>query len=485
MAVFVLSAAFSHAARAAEVIPNDAFWDRQWYLRQVHAPEAWTVATGSKDVIVAMIDTGVDITHPDLKDNIWTNTHEISGDGVDNDRNGLIDDVHGWNFVLDSGDVRPVRKAVQLEDAWSHGTLVASLLGARGNNGMGIAGMAWNVRIMPLVVLDGDGEGRISDIIKAVRYAVSHGASVINFSLVGFEDSDELNRLMRNAADAGVVLVAATGNADGVKAGMNIDDFPAYPVCSEGSVNYIIGVSGTDTLDQKAPYANYGKLCTDIAAPAQELFAARPSYPHDVKPTSTVPGYIGDKTGTSLAAPLVSGVAALIKSVRPDWTAQQIRERIFKTADPVEDMLTRQEKGRLGFGRLNAGRALAGLSAAPAATSSKQLMASATSSWVTVMDRTSGMKTRFQPYGRSLRGGIQATNLGEGNGWLLWPTWGGGHALLLDADGKILSGAFPFGQAAIGRWTVTSGANAEEAFVRGPDGLRATLQILDHHLTVL
>jgi len=222
-----------------------------------------------------------------------------------------------------------------------------------------------------------------------------------------------------------------------------------------------------------------------VAAPAQELFAARPSYPHDVKPTSTVPGYIGDKTGTSLAAPLVSGVAALIKSVRPEWTAKQIRERIFSTADPVEDMLTRKEKGRLGYGRLNAGRALAGLSVMMAATSSKQLTASATSSWITVADRANGTIARFQPYGATLRGGIQAIALGEGKGWLLWPTWGGGHAILLDADGKILSGAFPLGRTRIGRWSVTHGTNPEDVLVSGPKGLRAKLQILDHHLTVL
>lgn len=487
MAVFLSFYAFAlfpNTAFAAELVPNDTFWDRQWDLRQVHAPEAWSVTTGSKDVIVAVIDTGIDITHPDLKENIWTNAHEIPGDGIDNDHDGFVDDVHGWNFANNSADVRPVRKDAQYEEAWSHGTLVASILGARGDNEMGIAGMAWNVKIMPLAVLDADGEGQISDIVKAIRYAVSHGANVINFSLVGYEDNDELNRLMKNAADAGVVLVAATGNADDVKAGINIDDFPAYPVCSEGAINIIIGVSGTDTLDQKAPYANYGKICTDISAPAQELFAARPSYPHDVKPTSTVPGYVGDMTGTSLAAPLVSGVAALIKSVRPSWTAQQIRERILSTADPVEEMLTRQEKGRLGYGRLNAGRALAGLFPTSASVD-KTFLVSSTSTWVTIVDRKNGTEKRLQPYGASLHGGIQVIPLNEENGWLLWPTWGGGHAIFLNADGKIVSSAFPLGRVSIGRWSVARGPNAEEVLVRGPKGIRARLQILHHELSIL
>ncbi|MSR85578.1 hypothetical protein EXS71_04065 [Candidatus Uhrbacteria bacterium] len=351
------------------VIPNDTFWNKQWYLRQIHAPEAWTVATGSHRVIVAVIDGGVDITHPDLQQNIWINDKEIAGDGIDNEHDEYIDDVHGWNFVKNTADVRPVYKSVQLEDTWSHGTLVASLIGARGNDGLGISGVAWNVRLMPLVVLDGNGQGDVNDMMRAIRYAVSHGASIINLSLVGYEYTDELDRLMRNAADAGVVIVAATGNDGDNKEGINLDEIPAYPVCDNGDKNVVIGVSATDTLDQKAPYANYGRSCTDISAPGQELFAARPSYPHNSgRATSTIPGYLDGVTGTSLAAPLVSGVAALIKSVRPEWTVAQIRDRILQTADPIEADVYPGHKGKLGFGRLNAGRALAGLVPIPAPT---------------------------------------------------------------------------------------------------------------------
>ncbi len=349
---------------AAVLIPDDTFWQKEWYMRQINAPGAWAVTTGSPNVIVATIDAGVDINHADLQKNIWTNTKEIPGDGIDNDHDGYIDDVHGWNFVSRTGDVRPERKDRQLEETWSHGTMVASLIAGRGNDGIGVAGVAWNVRVMPLVVLDADGQGEYEAIMAAMRYAVSHGASVINLSLVGFDENDELTELIRNASNAGVVIVAATGN-DENKDGMNLDQIPAFPVCGDGSRNYVLGVSGTDTLDQKAPYANFGKRCTDVSAPAQEFFVARPSYPHDTKATSSVPGYIGGMTGTSLAAPLVSGVAALIKSVRPSWTSAQIRERIVMTSDAIEDNLTLGQKGGLGHGRLNAARALEGLGLAP------------------------------------------------------------------------------------------------------------------------
>ncbi|GEM_PF-1596720 len=355
-------------ARAADslstpTIPDDPRWERQWYLRQIHAPEAWSVTTGTRNVIVAVIDGGVDITHPDLRDNMWVNEKEIPGDGIDNDGDGYVDDVHGWNFVTDSPDVRPVFKRVQAEEAWSHGTMIASLIGAKGNDATGMAGVAWNVRLLPLVVLDADGAGTTADIEKAIRYAVNHGASVINLSLVGYDYDEALDQLIRNAADAGVVIVAATGNDDTSKSGINLDDTPAYPVCNDGGRNAVLGVGGTDPLDQKAPYANYGRVCTDISAPAQSIMAARPTFPHGdaTRAPVNVPKYAEDVTGTSLASPLVAGVAALIKSVRPAWTVAQIQERILQTADPIEKDTASGQKGTFGFGRLNAGRALAGL----------------------------------------------------------------------------------------------------------------------------
>lgn len=347
----------SHSSSSVDVVPNDPHWDRQWYLRQIGAPVAWKVSTGTEAVVVAIIDGGVDIDHPDLRENIWQNPRESFGDGIDNDRNGYRDDVRGWNFVTDSPDVRPVFRLNQSEDAWGHGTMVASLIGARGNNGVGISGLLWNVRIMPLVVLDANGSGTTEHIIKAIRYAVNMGANVINLSLVGYDRDAALEEMIQRASNAGVVVVAATGNDDRVKRGVDLDDTPAYPVCDPGTQDWVIGVGGTDPLDQKAPYANFGKRCTDLSAPGQALFVARPSYPRVPGASGTVPQYRANVLGTSLAAPLVSGAAALLKSVHRDWTVTQIRMRLYETADPLEEPRGGM-KSRLGYGRLNVGRAL-------------------------------------------------------------------------------------------------------------------------------
>lgn len=342
-----------------QVIPDDPRWASQWYLRQIAAPQAWTISTGTRNVVVAIIDGGVDIGHPDLRENIWTNPREQVGDGTDNDSNGFIDDLHGWNFVTNSPDVRPVFTPVQLEETWSHGTMVASLIAAKGNDGIGMAGVAWNVRIMPLVVLDADGSGTTEHIIQAIRYAVNMGAQIINLSLVGYEEDPALDEMIRRASDAGVVIVAATGNDDASKTGTDLDKTPAYPACSDLGRDAVIGVGGTDALDQKALYANFGKRCTDLSAPAYSLLAARPSYPHQATPVPRpVPEYREGLIGTSLAAPLVSGAAALLKSVHPEWTAVQIRDRLYKSADAFDAMAPTGTKNVLGYGRLNIGRAL-------------------------------------------------------------------------------------------------------------------------------
>ncbi len=346
-------------APRVEVTPNDPDWIRQWDLRQIGAPEAWSVTTGTKSVIVAVIDGGVDINHPDLKANIWTNPKEVESDQIDNDQNGYTDDLHGWNFITSNPDVRPLSKNLQREDAWSHGTMIASLIAAKGNDGVGMAGVAWNVKIMPLVVLDADGAGTTVTIIQAIRYAVNKGASVINLSLAGYEDDPALRDMIKRAADAGVVIVAATGNDDKNKEGINLDKNPAYPACDDVGIDAVIGVGGTDALDQRAPYANFGTRCTDLSAPGHQLFAARPSYPHDPsRPKQNVSNYRAGIIGTSLAAPLVSGAAALLKSVHPTWTRLEIQARLYATADSLDPTIATGSRGLLGYGRLNIGRAL-------------------------------------------------------------------------------------------------------------------------------
>lgn len=343
-------------------LPNDPFWRKQWYLRQIHAPEAWEMATGSRQIVVAVIDGGVDVTHPDLQDNIWINPREVAGDGIDNDQNGYIDDVHGWNFVTNSRDVGPIpSRNPQAEESWSHGTFVASLIGAEGNNGLGMAGVAWRVQLMPLVVLDGDGFGNMQTMIRAIRYAIDQRVDIINLSLSGNEYNPELEIILKEAYDKGIFVVAATGNDESSETGVNTDEQPIYPVCMDADENTIFGVGGTDTLDQKAPYANFGHACTDLVAPAQEFFGARPSYRRPTDTSTTTGFYLEGMTGTSLSAPLVSGAAVLLKSVRPELTPTQIADLLRNNADPIEANLHVAERGRMGSGRLNIGRALSQL----------------------------------------------------------------------------------------------------------------------------
>lgn len=371
-AFFLATTTMLAPAHAAEVEPNDSLWSNQWYLRQIHAPEAWSVTTGSRDVIVAVIDGGTDIEHPDLRENIWRNEQEVAGDNIDNDGDGFVDDTNGWNYVTKTNDVRPLYKAKQADEAWSHGTIISSLIAARGNDEQGMAGVSWNARIMPLVVLDADGGGEVRNVIAAMRFAVNHGASIINLSLVGTEEDPDLQEMIQRAKDAGVLVIAATGNADDDKKGQDLDMVPLFPVCGDGIANDVLGVSGTDTLDQRAPYANFGKHCTDVAAPAQQLFAARPTYGHVRRHGNAPAGYINSITGTSLATPIVAGVAALVKSVRPAWTPAQIIKHLRDTATPIEENLQANEKGKMGAGRVDAGRALSALappiSSAPSPT---------------------------------------------------------------------------------------------------------------------
>lgn len=356
----VQAAPLVSATSSLALLPNDPLWDRQWYLRQVKADEAWAVSTGTPAVVVAIIDVGVDTTHPDLRDVIWTNPGEVAGDEIDNDRNGFIDDVQGWNFVNNTADVRPIYTPSQSQDAWSHGTMVASLIGGKGNDGIGMVGMAWNVRLMPLVALGGDGAGSTQDIIRAIEYAIRKEVKVINLSLAGYEEDPALTAIIHRAAQAGIVVVAANGNSNSDSHGTNIDDTPSYPACGEKDEDAIIGVGGTNASDKKAAYANFGTRCTDISAPAANLLAARPSYTNEPSVDSTrIPLYRERVGGTSLAAPLVTGAVALLRSVHSDWTVRQIQQRLYTTADTLSLEQVAGTKTVLGFGRLNVGRALA------------------------------------------------------------------------------------------------------------------------------
>jgi len=253
----------------ANDLPNDPEFDQLWGLNNtgqtggtpdadIDAPEAWEIQTG-ESVLVGVIDTGVDYNHPDLINNIWTNPGEIPGDGIDNDGNGYIDDVHGYDFVNDDGDPW---------DDNSHGTHVAGTIAAQGDNNIGVSGVSWSAQIMPLKFLDSSGYGTTFDAIQAVEYATMMGVQLTNNSWGGGGYSQGLYDAIAAAGEAGQLFVAAAGNSYG----NNNDINPHYP--SSYDLDNIISVAATDHNDQLASFSNYGAESVDIGLP-ESPFTAR------------------------------------------------------------------------------------------------------------------------------------------------------------------------------------------------------------------
>jgi hypothetical protein len=311
--------------------PDDEHYDEQWYLGQVDAPEAWDEVTGSSKIIIAVLDTGVSLDHPDLAPNIWENNNEIADNGVDDDNNGFIDDE----------DPNPDASVDADPDAISHGTVIAGIIGAQGNNEEGISGVMWNLEIMAIRMLNKDGSGNSIDAAKAVDYAVENGADVINLSFSGDVDDPRLRSAIEDAYNAGVVVVAALGNE-----GKNIDNNPVYPACyKSGSEDWVIGVAATTKDDKKSTFSNFGKTCTDLSAPGEDMFSVDYYDPDDPDDP-----YIGGWAGTSVASPVVAGAAGLLLSAYPDLTPEEVRLSLELSVDPLN---APEFVNSLGAGRLN------------------------------------------------------------------------------------------------------------------------------------
>ena len=301
----------------------------------IDALAAWEITTGEADVVVAIIDGGVDLSHPDLAPNIWRNPGEIPGNGIDDDGNGFIDDAYGWDFrdrdasVFDTGDN-------------NHGTQVAGIIAARGNNGLGVVGVSWNSQIMPLKFI-GSGGGSTADAITALNYMImmrQRGVNlrVANLSWGSGDSSRLLERAIIAAGGAGILVVASAGNA-----GVNQDTAwsPNYP--SSFSATNILAVAATDNRDRLVGDSNYGLTRVDLGAPGSGIL-------------STVPGRTyAANSGTSFAAPFVSGVAALAVSVNPDLSVGDLRQAILAGVETVPSLAGKVATG----GRLNAARTLA------------------------------------------------------------------------------------------------------------------------------
>ena len=327
-----------------DATPDDPRYSEQWALNNtgqlggteefdVDAPEAWEATVGTAETVVAVIDTGVDIDHPDIKGNIWTNPDEVPGNNKDDDENGYVDDVHGWDFHHDDSSV------FDPADGDSHGTHVAGIIAAEGNNKVGVTGVSWNTKIMPLKFIGPD-VAYTSDVIAALRYAVAEGVQISNNSWGGGGFSQSLFDAIKMADSAGMLFVASAGND-----GENTDIAPHYP-SGYDSPN-VISVAATDQSDSLANFgnsraSNYGAATVDLAAPGRYILGTVPSS-----------GY-AYYSGTSMAAPHVAGVAALLEAQNSNRSHADIRATLLESVDIKENLVGKVASG----GRLNAARAL-------------------------------------------------------------------------------------------------------------------------------
>ncbi|HEX6130514.1 MAG TPA: S8 family serine peptidase, partial [Actinomycetota bacterium] len=316
--------------------PNDARFHELWGLRNfgqtvgwlpgtpdadVDAPEAWQVSTGA-GVVVAVVDTGVDLSHPDLAANLWTNPGEVAGNGRDDDGNGYVDDVHGWDFAQDD--------AVPL-DGHGHGTHVAGTVAAVAGNGVGVAGVAPQSRVMALRMMGADGSGTVADAVEALLYAAENGADVSNNSWGDAENSQAVADAVAFADAEGVLVVAAAGNSSS-----DNDATPHYPSGVEAP--NVLSVAATDNRDGLAWFSNVGARTVDLGAPGAAILSTWPG------------GGYQALDGTSMATPHVSGAAALAKAAFPGASALGLKALLLRSVDPLASLAGRTTTG----GRLNA-----------------------------------------------------------------------------------------------------------------------------------
>jgi subtilisin family serine protease len=321
--------------RSISRVPSDPQASSEWGLAQISAATAWDTTTGDRSVTVGVIDSGIDAAHPDLAPNLWTNPGEIPGNNVDDDHDGYVDDVHGWDFV--DGDATPA-------DLNGHGTHVAGTIAANGGDAIGVAGVAWQAGIVPLRALDAGGSGSTSDLIDAIAYAERKGVQIVNLSFGGTGYVNAEYEALRAAKD--VLFIAAAGNK-----GTDNDVTPSYP-CAYDLPN-VVCVAATTTSDALASFSNWGRTSVDLSAPGEGIVS---TYPRALSPS----GYAW-LSGTSMATPHVTGAAALVASRQRGLTPWQLGQVLLQTVDPVPALQGKVSTG----GRLDAAAAVA--AAAPPA----------------------------------------------------------------------------------------------------------------------
>ena len=317
----ILYAQPNYKVKALSTFPNDPRFDELWGMHNtgqtggtfdadIDAPEAWDIATGTDEIVVAVIDTGVDYTHADLAANMWVNQAEFNGSpGVDDDDNGYVDDIYGYDFCNYDGD--------PMDDHY-HGTHCAGTIGAVGNNNEGVAGVCWNVKIMALKFLDAGGGGWTDDAIKCVEYSTLMGANLSSNSWGGGSYSQGLKDAIDAAGAAGMLFVASAGNN-----GVDNDVYPHYP--SSYDCESLIAVMATDSDDNRSVHSgwasNYGLVSVDLGAPGSSILSCEPWDQY------------GIHSGTSMATPHVSGACALLWSTNPVMSNNEVKDIVLRTVD--------------------------------------------------------------------------------------------------------------------------------------------------------
>jgi subtilisin family serine protease len=333
--------------RHTQAVPNDPKYSSQWGLTQISAPRAWNVTTGVKQGVVAVIDSGVNDTHPDLAGNMWINSGESGNgketNGKDDDGDGYIDDVHGVSNVngVASGDS---------SDTFGHGTHVAGVIGAVGNNGVGVTGVNWATKIMSVRFMDSGGVGTDADAIAGIDYILAMKKRGVNIKAVNCSwGGPDNNPALEDAIDAldaaGILVVCSAGNGDtdasnGSNVGDNTDVTPDYP--SSFTAGGIISVAASDVSDARAPFSNYGPTAVDLAAPGVGILS------------TNIPSGYSSLDGTSMAAPFVTGAVALIYALNPNANPAKVKQRILSSVDKLPQWSSLCVSG----GRLNLNRAI-------------------------------------------------------------------------------------------------------------------------------
>jgi serine protease len=289
----------------------------------IDAPEGWDLGHDASNVLVAVIDTGIDYTHPELAANVWTNPGEVAGDGIDNDHNGFVDDVHGYDFINQDSD--PM-------DDYGHGTHVSGTIAARGDDGVGVVGVAWSARLMALKIFNSAGTTTTAAEVEAINYAVANGARVSNNSWGGTHPSQALRDTIAAAGKAGHLFIAAAGN-DAV----NDDLTPHYPASFD--LDNIVSVAALTRTDTLSSFSCFGPLTVDLGAPGSEIYS---TYPVSMGSYTTL-------NGTSMATPHVTGAVALLLAAHPDWTVAHLKEELLASTVPIPALAGKTVTG----GRLN------------------------------------------------------------------------------------------------------------------------------------